>query len=173
MKIPGSDGEMRLGCLNVNGMNVGKLEDVMHECSEWNIDVMGVTETHMRDVLEVIDQERKYKFIGKGRRKQSRKGGGVAVMFKMDAALEIEVMDVGDCEMSEDILIVRVEFPGGSGEKRDELFMCVCYMTVEGQNASVENKRKYVILQKFVSEHEKKRIMIMGDMNGHIGILGE
>ena len=46
-------------------------------------------------------------------------------------------------------------------------------MTVEGQNAPVENKKKYENLQKFISEHEGKRIVIMGDMKGHTGILGK
>ena len=55
----------------------------------------------------MTDQERKYKFIGKGRLKQNRKGGGVAFMFEVDAAFEIEEMDIGDCEMSEDILIAN------------------------------------------------------------------
>ena len=30
-------------------------------------------------------------------------------MFKTDSAFKVEVIDVGDCEMSEDILIVKAE----------------------------------------------------------------
>ena len=162
-----------MGCLNINGINNGKLEDLENECTEWKIDMIGLTETHMRDTLDIMNKESKYKFISKGRRKQCRKGGGVAVMFKKDAQFDVEVIDVGDCEMSEDILVVRVEMLGGESGRREELFVCVCYMTVEGQNAQFENKKKYDILQKFVSEHGTERIIVMGDMNGHIGILGE
>ena len=154
-------------------MSVGKLEDLEKECSEWKVDMIGLTETHMRDEWDIMNEESQYKWLGKGRRKQCRKGGGVAVMFKKDTQFDVEVVDVGDCEMSEDILVVRVEMLGGQRGKREEVFVCVCYMTVEGQNAPVENKRKYDILQKFVSENETERIIIMGDMNGHIGILGE
>lgn len=74
--------------------------------------------------------------------------------------------------MSEDILVVRIEMLGNQSGKREEVFLCVCYMTVVEQNAPVENKKKYDILQKFVSIHETDRIIIMSDINGHIGIHG-
>ena len=157
----------------MNGMNVGRMEDLVNECCEWKMDMVGLTETHMRDILEITEGESKYKFLGKGRRLQSRKGGGVACMFRKDAEFEVEVMNVGDCDMSEDILAVRVEFSGKLDGRKERLYVCICYMTVEGQNAPIENRRKYEIVQKFVEEHRKEKIIIMGDMNGHIGILGE
>ena len=47
---------MRLGCVNVRGRNVGKMEDLCVEWNKWDFDVVGVSETqlrereHMRDV---------------------------------------------------------------------------------------------------------------------------
>ena len=46
---------------------------MINECSDWNVDIMGKIETHMRDVLEMIDQERKDKFKGKRRQQQNEK----------------------------------------------------------------------------------------------------
>ena len=36
-----------------------------------------------------------------------------------------------------------------------------------------ENKRKYKEIKKIINIHKNKEILIMGDMNGHIGKLGE
>ena len=46
-------------------------------------------------------------------------------------------------------------------------------MTVEGQEGRVENRRKYEILKRFVRQHRNERVLVVGDMNGHIGLLGE
>ena len=37
----------------------------------------------------------------------------------------------------------------------------------------MESRTKYDILNRFVSQHENEKILVMGDMNGHIGLLGE
>ena len=154
-------------------MNVGKFEDLVNECVEWKLDIIGVSETHMRGMTELSDREQKYKFVGKGRCEQSRKGGGVGVMIQTDAQMEIEVLNVGNCSMSEDILAVRLERRSDNGNKCESMHICVCYMTVEGPNARDENRRKYEILKNFVNEYGNEEIIIMGDMNGHIGVLGE
>ena len=61
--------------MNVRGWDVGKMEDLSREMNEWNIDVVCVTETQLRDRTELIGE--RYSMIGKGRSKQQRKGGGV------------------------------------------------------------------------------------------------
>ena len=40
---------MRIGCVNVRGWDVEKMEDLSREMNEWNIDVVGVTETQLRE----------------------------------------------------------------------------------------------------------------------------
>ena len=156
----------------MQGINVGKIEDIMSECKEWGLDVLCMTETQMRESLEIDDIEHPYQFIGKGRSKQTRKGGGVAVMWKKGVKIECESIDIGNCEMSEDLLAVRLEFEG-KNHKRETIYVCVCYMTVESEIGRVENRRKYALLQKFVEDYRNQKVLIMGDMNGHIGILGE
>ena len=53
--------------MNVQGINVGKIDDIMHECSEWELDVVCLTETQMRESVEIDDENHAYHFIGKGR----------------------------------------------------------------------------------------------------------
>ena len=151
---------------------MGKLDDLMHECNEWKLDVMCLTETQMRESVEISDDSYAYNFMGKGCSKQVRKGGGVAIMWKKDVDIESERLDIGSCAMSEDVLAVKLEFNCGNC-KKEVLYLCVCYMTVEGDKGKLENPKKYELLQKFMLDHQNEKIMILGDMNGHIGILGE
>ena len=44
---------MKFGCLNVRGWGIGKFHDVCKELNEWSLDVVGITETHLRDVVHM------------------------------------------------------------------------------------------------------------------------
>ena len=57
--------------------------------------------------------------------------------------------------------------------KREYLFVCVCYIPAEYTGAQVKNRSKYDILKRFISQHENEKIMVVGDMNGFIGLLEE
>ena len=48
----------------------------------------------------------------------------------------------------------------------------VCYITVDGPNSEV-NSKKYKILKNCINEYANEKILIMGDFNGHTGILDE
>ncbi|KAG0715737.1 hypothetical protein GWK47_000111 [Chionoecetes opilio] len=109
--------------------------------------------------------------IGKGRSKQQKKGGGVGVLVRQEAGIDVEELDVGGCEMGEDIMAVRLEYKVRKG--RERILVIVCYMTVEGTGARAENERKYRIVQRFVEQNRSENVIVMGDMNGHIGVLGE
>ena len=73
---------MKFGCLNVRGWGVGKFQDVCKELNEWRLDLVGITETHLRDVVRMEGDE--YVMLGKGRRKQEKMGGGVALLHKKE-----------------------------------------------------------------------------------------
>ena len=111
------------------------------------------------------EKEHPSQVIGKGRIKQKKKCGGLAILIRKEWRIECELMDVGDSEMSKDIMIARFEY--NERGHRANLYVCLCYMTVEGNNA-----HKYDILARFINKYENK-ILVVGDMNGHIGLLGE
>ena len=104
---------MKLGCMNVRGWGIGKFEDVCQELSEWNLDMVGMTETHLRDAVRMEGSE--YVMVGKGRRKQETFGGGVALLHRKARNLRVEELDVGESVESEDMLAVRVEHMNESG----------------------------------------------------------
>ena len=45
-------------------------------------------------------------------------------------------------------------------------------MSVEGSEAR-ENKEKYKLLGMLAEKYSNERVLIMGDFNGHTGVLGE
>ena len=145
------------------------LQDLSKELNEWEMDVIGITETQMREKVELKSES--YRMIGKGRSKWKKKGGGVGIMVRQGINVEVEEVDVGNCEMSEDIMAVNLEYKekGKSGR----MLLIVCYMTVEGRDARQDNERKYSIIERMIRGRMREEIIVMGDMNGHIGILGE
>ena len=42
-----------------------------------------------------------------------------------------------------------------------------------GERADRENSMRYDLLKKAVREHREERVLLMGDINPHIGLLGE
>ena len=155
--------------MNVNGWNVGSWEDVCKELNEWDIDLVGVSETQLRERIELDDEY--YKMIGSGRSKCKKRGGGVGVIVRKGLNASVEEVKVGDCEMSEDLFAVRLSFK--SRRKSESILIVVCYMTVQGRDAREENERKYELLNELMRKYNKEQVIVMGDMNGHIGILGE
>ena len=156
--------------MNVRGWGVGKCDDVYEEMRSHEVTIMGVVETQMRGKLDFENDE--YIMIGKGRSKQVRKGGGVGIILRKNKGVEMEEIESGDKAMDEDIIIimiVKLEIES----KNECLILIVCYMTVEGEHAREENEIKYNCLKKWMEKFENEEVLIMGDMNGHIGILNE
>ncbi len=160
---------IKLGCINVNGFGLGKMEDMNVVMHEGKFDIVGVTETHLRENIPIIDE--KYKMFVKGRSKWGKKGGGIGLIVRKDAGYEIEEFDVGKNEKNEDIMAVRIEYKIREG--KDSIIVIVCYMTTEGRDAAVDNRVKYDAIRKVIRENVNEKVIVMGDMNGHIGILGE
>ena len=123
--------------MNVRGWGPGKMEDVCKELNEWKFDVVGLTETHLRN--DVRNEGCDYVMIGKGRKKQEKMGGGVAFLLRKDADLKVEELGVGECSSSEDVLAISVECVNGCG-RTERLIMVVVYMTVESVRAVREQK---------------------------------
>ena len=94
------------------------------------------------------------------------------MVIRREAYLGVEELDVGVHEMSEDIMAVRVEYTEVSGI-RECVVVVLCYMTTQGVRAARENEIKYEIVKRIVRENINGRVIVMGDMNGHIGLLDE
>ena len=56
----------RVGCLNVRGWYEGKIEDLSMELYKLGMDIMAVTETQLRERVDMCCN--KHRMVGKGRR---------------------------------------------------------------------------------------------------------
>ena len=130
---------------------------------------MGIVETKLRNrsTWEGIY----YRIEARGREKKTKKGGGIAVMVKKNKGWEIQEIEIGTTEDHEDIQVYLM----GNKKLNIKQFIIICvYMTTGNIKEIVqENNRKYNIIKKVIRENKEKEILIMGDMNGHVGILGE
>ena len=92
-------------------------------------------------------------------------------MIKKYNDWETEEMDLGNAEDQEDMLVWSVT----NKKLKIKQFIIICvYMTTGNTNEIIqENRRKYNVIKTVIKENKEKSILIMGDMNAHIGILGE
>ena len=97
--------------------------------------------------------------IGKGRSKWRKKDGGVDVLVRLGLEVDVEVMKVGDCEMSEDILAVNL------WSKREgrmvRIVLTVCYMSVESACGREENERKYRLIERVIDECKGDQVIVI------------
>ena len=129
------------------------------------IDIVCVTLTNLRGNINQDGEI--YTMISKGRSKMVKKEGGVGVLLNKTCMISCQESDIEDKEFSEDILIVRCNL------LCDDFILIICYMTVEGASAHIENKAKYLALSEIINRFKNDRVVVAGDMNGHTGILGE
>lgn len=157
--------------MNIRNLGKGKFEDIVHEMDSVGLDMLVVTQTTLRGNVMEVDEIDNYKFIGKGREKIKRSGGGVGIIYNCQKGVILDEIDVeSECKESEDIAVFRAH---SAAQYRDiECILVVCYMTVDGPNMS-ENVAKYRVLLDIVEKYRSSNLIVLGDMNGHTGILGE
>ena len=86
---------------------------------------MCLTETHLREINDVNEEEHAYRMVCKGRSKQSKKSGGNAGLVCKASMINCEVLNVGKCDLSEDIMAVKLEYEELSQRK---FYMYVCML---------------------------------------------
>ncbi|KAF2353786.1 Endonuclease/exonuclease/phosphatase [Trinorchestia longiramus] len=123
----------------------------------------------MQDRVWLVCKENKYEMIGKGHVKWQKKGRGVGLIVKNALNWKLEEICVGNELESEDILVMRCE----KVQANKCIILVVCYMTTMGPLAQEKNVKKYTILERVVQEFSRFPVIVMGVMNGHVGILGE
>ena len=156
---------MNIGLINVRSWKKGKFQDVTSEMGRNGLDILTVTQTNLRGKVTTNDGD--YTFLGKGRENMSRAGGGVGIIYNNQRGFSIDEVEYGG---EDDIAIYRVN----ALDNRDSIqcIIVVCYMTVEGPNIG-ENVAKYRILQDIADRFASEKVILVGDMNGHTGLLGE
>ena len=96
---------IKLGVLNINGIGKGKLEDLEELWKQWGMEIVGLTETHLRRLIKWEGDT--YNLMGKGREKTQKKGGGVAIMIRNNSGWETEQAKVSEGSEKEDVMAVK------------------------------------------------------------------
>ena len=160
---------MLLAFLNTNGRSEGKWRTLIEEGKGY--DVLGVGETGWHGCVEW--QEGEWIVIGRGRQAGEKKGGGVGVIMREREGRSIEEirlteeMERGLSYNKGDIVTVKIR------EQECEWWVTVVYMGVEGRGNYEDNRQLYETLRKIKAEVGRNKWVIMGDLNGHIGLIEE
>ena len=93
---------IKIGYININGLNITSTIDSEEECKDYELEIIGITETHLRNKSKWDGKY--YRLEAKGRERRNRKGGGVALMINKRNDWETEEIDIGNSEDQEDIL---------------------------------------------------------------------
>ncbi|KAF2353904.1 Reverse transcriptase domain [Trinorchestia longiramus] len=155
-------------CMMCKIWKVGKFDDLAEEFEKGRLDCVGVVETQKRDKVRLVCEENKYQVIGKCRVKWQKKGE-VGLSVKNALNWKLEETCVGNELESEDILVMRCE----KVQANECIILVVCDMTTRGPLAQEGNVKNYTIPERVVQECNRFPVIVMGNMNGYVGILGE
>ena len=90
-------------------------------------------------------------------------------MYKKEKSWKIEMIKMEENVSNEDILGIQLTL-----ENEEKHIIIICYMNIEGNLENLqENVEKYINLNNLYNKYQNEKVMIMGDFNGHIGILNE
>ena len=68
-----------MGVVNIQNWSSGKFQDISREMHSNGLDIMAVTQTNLKG--KVIEEDGSFLFLGKGRSKWDRLGGGIGMII--------------------------------------------------------------------------------------------
>lgn len=159
---------MQFAFLNTRGWNEEKWRNIIVEGK--NCDIIGLGETGWINSIEW--HEGGWMGMGTGRQIGEKKGGGVGIIMKKKTGRKLEVRSPGEKQSNlgyskGDMMTVRIT------EGKDEWWITVLYVGVEGRENHQENRKMYEAVVDIKEEVGDKKWIIMGDLNGHIGLNNE
>ena len=155
---------IKLGFQNVRGLrNVGKQGEVLEWLKAEEVDLFGVSETHLKGD-EKPETSGFYDYLGVNREDGDRKGGGVGIFVRKELGWEARKFSL---EQDKDI--------GFYGMKKGNKWIMgvgIVYMSPMGSpECETVNTRKASALVKAVEKARKegvREVVLVGDFNGHI-----
>ena len=116
-----------------------------------------LTETHKRD--NSIRIREKFDWIHKPRDINSKKGGGCMIIWQKSEDMKMEMIKTKE----EDILMVKISV------RNYNFMVMLVYMSVTDYILNTKIIRE---IKHNLDKYENNDIMLIGDLNAHIGILG-
>ena len=143
-------GTRRIFFLNVQGISQAKFVEFENMIEE-EIFIMVETQLTQDRIRYQADTE----VINKMRLKNDRKGGGIMILWKKQDNFNIKEIKTKNV----DLMMIEYEI------NSDRIYVVVVYMST---NDNLRNEE----IEEISDKYEEKKLLIVGDFNGHIGYLG-
>ena len=157
--------------MNVNGWSNEKKEELRCEMDEWKLDILCLNETHITGNTEYTWRE--VNIWSSGRCEWIKKGGGNMIWIRESLNVETEALElIGDEReknyTKEDIQSLKIKI------NNETIILIVVYLNIEATMIELEeNKSKLRFIEHTLENREEENIIIIGNWNCHIGLLGE
>ena len=147
--------------VNIQGMNEMKKYEI-EKLTERNNVITGVIETHLKEDRFNWNQE--YEIYEQRREKGDKKGGGLLILHRKQDDIDMEKIETGH----QDVLAIKGKLKG-----KIVTIILVYMATGSTQESRQRNTKIHDKINKIIDENqERSGIVLMGDFNGHLGLLG-
>ena len=147
-------GELKILFINVQGLTKSKLLELQEFVDYRTILCLAETQ-HKFDKLNVREDLEKYICM---RNLNSKKGGGIMVIKKKDTNIKVKNV----FSIHEDCMIIECQVRGLKFK------LVTTYFQSNDENDKIASQ-----LKTFLEMNEDELVLVVGDFNAHIGILGE
>ena len=147
-------GTRRIFFLNVQGLSQAKFVEFENMIEE-EIFIMVETQLTQDRIRYQADTE----VINKMRLKNDRKRGGIMILWKKQDNVNIKEIKTKNV----DLMMIEYEI------NSDRIYVVVVYMSTNDNLRNEEIKKE---IEEISDKYEEKKLLIVGDFNGHIGYLG-
>ena len=143
--------DLQFNYLNINGLAGHKIIEIENITGKNTITIL--VETHRRhNKLEIKDSFYK---IEKWREKDSKKGGGIMILYTKDSNIEVEEIETPN----EDIMNIKINL------LKQTIYASIQYWSVSD---IAKNQKIKEDTEAFINKYQKEELMIIGDMNAHL-----
>ena len=124
---------------------------------------MCLTETQQK--FEKVQFNKNIKKLETMRKLSDKKGGGITVLYPNNDLIDLEIVNSRNCDL--------LDLKGKLTKGKVDLRIIVVYFSVQNNQKDKENNldmKKEI--EKKIEEASEQAVIVIGDFNGHIGILG-
>ena len=147
---------MKINLINTQWLSQMKFMDIDNLLQSDDMSIMCLVETHMN--TNNVKMANNVKFINKMRKIEDTKGGGLMIAWIND---NFEIQETE--HIHADIISAKTKF------KTLEFHIILVYISTNNQGRNDILYKKIIFL---LNKYHDRKIFIVGDFNGHIGILG-
>ena len=145
LKNKEGENTLEIKFININGLNLVKFEEIKNQFN--NKDIFIMVETHWRS--NRFDIEDSLEVLEKRRERESKKGGGIMLLYRKNSGLKGEVID----SLNEDLLVTKMEHKGL------KFIIIICYWDVKDKEKNISLIQE---INQILKIYNTQRVLIVG-----------